>query len=193
MNNTHGFKTPLNFLFYVGKEQPPSKGPAVKAIKKGVKDKKGGKASSDKAKPGKGGKEKTKKDKLSNETQTDKSALKSKDKLTKSDIIIVNTPRPGSPSKGVETIIADSTEKDKVENKDKSPKATKKKQEKSKLFREKTDVSAVSSVRRPGTVLSLSGIDSTIKDSTLKTEQVRTRSLLDQIIGRSKGSYIISD
>ena len=142
-------------------------------------------------------------DQSSNETQTEKTALKSKEKLTKSDIIIVNTPRPGSPSKGVETITVETTETSKGETKttksaagEKSPKATKKKkggadkekgkgklddnatdtekeksfdQEKSKLAREKTDVSGVSSVRRPGTAVSLSGIDSAVH-----TEEVRS-------------------
>ena len=122
--------------------------------------------------------------------------MKSKEKLTKSDIILVNTPRPGSPSKEVETITVEATETSKGETKtskstadEKSPKTKKKKkgkpdsekgkgksddnatdteketsfdQEKSKLAREKTDVSGVSSVRRPGTVVSLSGIDSAV-------------------------------
>lgn len=140
--------------------------------------------------------------------------MKSKDHLTKSDIIIVNTPRPGSPSKGVETINVDKKTA-KTDAVDQSPKPSKKKkdkadkeketvktedevndmkkektfaQEKSKLFREKTDVSAVSSVKRPGTVLSISGIE-----STLNIEQVRFSLFLAEItekINRSQADLI---
>ena len=173
----------------------PKKGPSVKGSKLATKDKKGGKAKAEQAKGGK-----DKKDKVaSNQTQTEKSTLKTKEKLTKSDIILVNTPRAGSPSKEAETINVEATETSKGETKTSKTttgdKTTKKKkgkqdnkkgkgksddeatdtekeksvdQEKSKLAREKTDVSGVSSVRRPGTVVTLSEID-----SDMHAEEVR--------------------
>ena len=174
------------YPFLSGKGLTASKQPTNKGPEGISKQKKGDKGKPDKNKSVKGEKGKTKKENSSSETQTDKSAVKSKETLTKSEIIIVNTPRPESPSEGVESKMAESVEVHTTEPKGigKSSKAAKKKkgkennvkgdgvterkkeisltQEKSKLLRQKTDVSAVSSVKRPGTVLSISGIDSTI-------------------------------